>query len=55
MNKREMAVKVLEATTKAADNVANELAIEILVVSAIGLVSSLGAAILKKGGEKKES
>ena len=55
MSKKENVVKVLEATTKAADNVANELAIEILVVSAIGLVSSLGAAILKKGGEKKES
>lgn len=53
--RRENAVKLLNAVTKAADNVANELAIEILVVSGIGLVSSLGAAILKKGGEKKES
>ena len=55
MNKRETIVKVLEGAVKAADKLANEAAIEILVVSGIGLVCSLGAAILKKGGEKKES
>ena len=55
MNKRENAVKILETAVKAADNVVNELAVEILVVSGLGLVSSLAAAILKKGGEKKES
>ena len=54
MNKKDI-VKILDAVTKAADNVANELTIEILVVSGIGLISSLGAAVLKKGGEKKES
>lgn len=53
--KRETAIKALEQMTKAADNVVNELSVEILVVSGLGLVSSLAAAILKKGGEKKES
>ncbi len=55
MTKRENAIKVLEAAVNAADNVADELATEILVVSGLGLICSLGAAILKKGGEKKES
>ena len=53
--KKENVVKLLDTVVKATDNVANELAIEILVVSGIGLISSLGAAVLKKGGEKKES
>ena len=55
MNKRETVVKILEAGVGAADKLANEAAIEILVVSGISLVCGLGAAILKKGGEKKES
>ena len=55
MTKRETAIKALNMVTRAADNVVNELAVEILVVSGLGFISSLSAAILKKGGEKKES
>ena len=58
MTKRETAIKLLNTATKAADNVANELAVEILVVSGLGLVSSfisaVAAAILEKGGDKKK-
>ena len=53
--KKENVVKLLDTVVKAADNVADELATEILVVSGIGLVSAVAAAILEKGGEKKES
>ena len=55
MTKRETAIKVLEAGVGAANKLVEEAANEILVVSAIGILCGLGAAVLKKGGEKKES
>ena len=48
-------IKILEAGSKAADKLIEEAATDILVLSGLGLLCSLGAAILKKGGEKKES
>ena len=55
MNKKEMAVRILEEGVNAAGKLVEEAANEILVVSTIGILCGLGAAILKKGGEKKES
>ena len=55
MTKRETAIKVLEEGVNAAGKLVEEAANEILVVSTIGILCGLGAAILKKGGEKKES
>lgn len=52
--KRETAVKILEAGVGAANKLVEEAANEILVVSAIGILCGLGAAVLKKGGEKKK-
>lgn len=53
--KRETIVKVLDATVGAANKLVEEAATEIFVVSTIGLLCGLGAAVLKKGGEKEES
>ena len=53
--KRETVVKVLETAVEVADDICREKAYEIFVVSGIGLLAAAASAILKKGGEKKES
>lgn len=53
--KRTDVVKILEMAVKVADDICREKAYEIFVVSGIGLTSAAVAAILKKGGGKKES